>query len=103
MSNIESVNKPPVEINSEFGLILNCAVRYALGRMTYMPSSVIRYITPLLPYIDDKTLDCFIQDITRYGIDVDKGIGSWGMDIDKEDWLSFLELCNKEMRKRNEN
>lgn len=31
----------------DFGLILNCAVRYAIGRQTYMPSAVIAFITPL--------------------------------------------------------
>ena len=91
-----------ITIDDDFGLILNCAVRYALGRRTYMPSSVIRYITPLLTNLNDRTIDVFIQDIERYKTDVDKGIGSWGMNIDKEDWLRFLSKCKDEMNKRNE-
>lgn len=34
--------------DDRFGTILNCAVRYACGRHTDMPSLVIGYITPLL-------------------------------------------------------
>lgn len=90
-------------INSDFGLILNCAVRYALGRMTYIPSSVISYITPVIQDVDDKTLGCFIEDIEQYDKDVQRGIGSWGMDYDKEDWLLFLDNCKKEKERRNKN
>ena len=89
-----------VPIDAEFGLILNCAVRYAIGRMTYIPSSVIQYILPLIDKLDSKTLDVFIQDIERYKKDVDRGIGAWGMDSDKKDWLLFLEYCKKEINSR---
>ena len=89
-----------VVIDDEFGLILNCAVRYAIGRMTYMPSSVIRYITPLLDKLDDKTIDVFIQDIERYQKDVEGGVGSWGFECDREDWLTFLSRCKVEMGRR---
>ena len=89
-----------VVIDDEFGLILNCAVRYAIGRMTYMPSSVIRYITPLLDKLDDKTIDVFIQDIERYQKDVERGVGSWGFECDREDWLTFLSRCKVEMGRR---
>lgn len=48
-----------------FGCVLNCAVRYAIGRQTYIPGLVIDYIRPLLPYINDKTLYILDQDITE--------------------------------------
>lgn len=80
----------------DFGLILNCAVRYAIGRMTYVPSSVINYITPLLPKLDDKTIECFIRDLEQQQVDVEKGIGSWGMECDRRDWLRFLDNCRHE-------
>lgn len=89
-----------VVIDDEFGLILNCAVRYAIGRKTYMPSSVIRYITPLLDKLDDKTIDVFIQDIERYQKDVERGVGSWGFEYDREDWLTFLSRCKVEIGRR---
>lgn len=41
-----------VPINEDFGTILICAVRYSLGRQTYMPGLVQGYIRPLLPCLD---------------------------------------------------
>lgn len=38
-----------------FGVVLNCAVRYAVGRKTYMPGLVIDFITPLVPHLNDKS------------------------------------------------
>lgn len=65
-----------------FGAILNCAVRYCLGRMSYMPGLVIDYITPMLPRLTKKTLWCFVRDI--------EGCESLGMEMDKKKWMEFL-------------
>lgn len=46
-----------------FGAVLNCAVRYALGRQSYMPHLVMDFIRPLLPSLSGKTLWCFDNDI----------------------------------------
>lgn len=86
--------------HADFGLILNCAVRYAMGRMTYVPRSVINYIIPMIQDIGNRTLDCFIRDIELYDEDVNRGIGSWGADFDKADWMRFLEVCRKENEHR---
>lgn len=51
--------------NDDFGAVCNCAVRYCLGRWSYMPSLVCGYITPLLPKLTDKTLNCFERDIAE--------------------------------------
>lgn len=51
-----------IENDDDFGAILNCAVRYAMERCSYMPSLVVRFITPLIPYLDDKTLNVFKED-----------------------------------------
>ena len=53
-----------VEINEDFCTILICAIRYCLGRQTYMPSLVTDFIRPLLPHLDDKTLRVMRADIT---------------------------------------
>lgn len=95
--------EPAILINNDLGLILNCAVRYALGRKTYVPDSVINFIKPLLPKLDDKTIACFIQDIERFKTDVEKGIGSWGNNYDEKDWLHFLKQCQLELNKRGTN
>ena len=49
--------------NDDFGAICNCAVRYAVGRRTYMPDLVIDFITPHLSELTDKTLWCFQRDL----------------------------------------
>ena len=80
-------------IDEDFGAVLNCAVRYCIGRQTYMPSLVICYITPLLPYLDDKTLRIFERDLsdTRYFGDEY---------IDKPMWRVFYRSVIEEMDRR---
>lgn len=41
--------KSEAPINKDFGIILSSALRYALGRMTYVDCAITRYIIPLLP------------------------------------------------------
>ena len=48
------------------GAVLNCAVRYALGRQSYMPGLVMDEIRPMLPDCSERTLWCFDQDITEW-------------------------------------
>lgn len=58
--------KPTISLaDDDFGAILNCAVRYSLGRRSYMPKLVTGFITPLLPYLSDRTLGCFLRDLGR--------------------------------------
>lgn len=52
--------------NDNFGAVLNCAVRYSLGRRTYMPGLVMDFVGPLLPYISDKALWCLERDIKGF-------------------------------------
>lgn len=84
--------------SDDFGLVCNCAVRYCLGRRSYMPSLVCGYITPLLPELTDKTLDCFERDITerkRTGFD-------FGDSCDYETWNAFYKAVYKEIEGRKE-
>ena len=48
--------KPPnIDLtDDDFACILTAAIRYTLGRETYMPMLVTSYIRPLLPYLSDK-------------------------------------------------
>lgn len=48
------------------GAVLNCAVRYALGRASYMPKLLMNEIRPMLPDCSDKTLWCFDRDINNF-------------------------------------
>ena len=86
-----------VEINKDFETILLCAVRYAIGRETYMPSLVIDYITPLLSHLSYNTLGLIANDITEYG----KYYGDLGDEkIDRPYWLNFKRKILAEMERR---
>lgn len=91
---MKKVNKvPQIELADDFfGTVLNCAVRYCIGRMTYMPSLVTDFIRPLLPHLSDKTLWCFERDI--------EGQSNYGMEMDKELWMRFLGEVKAEIKRR---
>lgn len=95
----KKLKKPIIDPqDDDFGAVLNCAVRYALGRKTYMPSMVIDFITPLVPHLNNKTLWCFDQDLTNA-----KWEGGYGdPDIDRPAWLQFHGLVRAERVKRGE-
>lgn len=76
------------------GAVLNCAVRYALGRMSYMPGLVIHQIAPVLNDCSDKTLWCFERDIESW-LNEDYSQHAY-----KEEWYRFLEKVKSEIEKR---
>ena len=86
-----------VEIDEDCCTILNCAIRYCLGRQTYIPILFIDFIRPLLPHLDNKTLSIIKNDI--------KNAESYGSEtIDRPRWLRFLseveeEICRRKERK----
>lgn len=76
-----------------FGAVLNCAVRYCIGRQSYMPGLVVDKITPWLPMLSNKTLWCFERDI--------QGAYSLGdPDVDVPRWRAFLSDVRKEIERR---
>ena len=82
-----------INSDDDFGLILNCAVRYAIGRQTYVPSSVCYFITPLIPKLSNKTLWCMEKDIaSAYSYGDEK--------IDKPVWMELLSNIREEINKR---
>lgn len=95
---IQLVEQLP-EIDKNFETILLCAVRYAIGRKSYMPSLVIDYITPLLPYLSDNTLRLIADEIIEYKAYKD-GLGD--EKIDRPYWEQFLRKIRVEMEKRHE-
>ena len=85
-----------VEINKDFETILLCAVRYAIGRKSYMPSMVIDYITPLLPYLSYWMLGLMAAEIIDHNYE-----GGLGDDkIDRPYWLNFKRKILAEMERR---
>lgn len=52
-----------VVVSQDFELMLISALRYAIGRYTYMPSVTIDYIRYLIPQLSAKTLYVMKRDI----------------------------------------
>ena len=88
-----------VEIDKNFETILLCAVRYAIGRKTYMPSLVIDYITPILPYLSDNILRLIADEIIEYR-SYEGGLGD--EKIDRPYWEQFLREIRLEIGGRHE-
>jgi len=60
------------QVDDDFGCIINSAVRYAIGRHTYMPGVVRDFVKRYLEILDLKTIEVMIDDITselKFGID----------------------------------
>ena len=74
-----------IEREDDFGgAVLNCVVRYALGRMSYMPGLVMDVIRPMLKNCSDKTLWCFDRDISEWLEREKHGLADYG-----EEWVRF--------------
>ncbi|WP_294852266.1 type II toxin-antitoxin system prevent-host-death family antitoxin [uncultured Oscillibacter sp.] len=52
-------------LDDDFGCIVNSAVRYAIGRYTYMPSTVMEFVRRHLDILDTRTITIMIEDIER--------------------------------------
>ena len=96
---LERKSVPLLEIDKNFETILLCAVRYAIGRRTYIPSRVIDYITPLLPYLSEDVLKLIANEIIEH----DTYEGSLGDEmIDRLYWEQFWRKIRLEIGGRNE-
>lgn len=51
------------DYDKDFGIICLCAMRYALGRQTYMPGLVQDFIRRHIGEIDSGTIEIMIRDI----------------------------------------
>lgn len=85
-----------IERSDDFGgAVLNCAVRYALGRFSYMLGLVMDEIRPMLKDCSDKTLWCFDRDISEWLA------GRTGeMTAYEKEWSSFRDEVRRIMRER---
>ena len=92
---------PKIDLtDNDFTCILAAAIRYTLGRESYMPMLVTDYIRPLLPYLTDKALRIFERDIREQGnMGYERAYGD--PLIDKPTWDRFYTdvVCEMEKRK----
>ena len=77
----------------DFGILVTCATRYAIGRQSYMPYLVTSIVKRLLDKLDDKTLGCLIRDI--------EGAPSLGApEIDQPLWETLMHDAKQEQARR---
>ena len=55
--------------DNDFGCIINSAVRYALGRSSYMPSTTVQFVLRYIMVLDVRTITVMIKDIDHALVD----------------------------------
>ena len=73
-----------IERTDDFYTVLVCAVRYSVGRRTYMPDLVTRWIMANAPEIPKNYAQIMMQDI-----DLQRRNASLGDECDVATWLKF--------------
>ena len=81
----------------DFESVLICALRYCLGRRTYMPSIIIAFVRPMLSALSIRALSVIIRDIENAKGGV-PGLGD--SNIDEPLWLDFLNVAKTELKIR---
>ena len=89
-----------VELDDYMQTCLVCAVRYALGRRSYMPSLVQDVIKPLIPDMSNKALSAILRDLTPVNGDEEYDDYFGDENIDKPMWIAFRSEVKKELDKR---
>ena len=78
---------------TDYETILISAIRYALGRRTYVVGITTDYVARQLPKLSDKCIKVMIEDIKN-------PLGGYGDPCDEREWMCLLEQLEEEMGKR---
>lgn len=79
--------------DEDFGVIVNAALRYAIGRHSYLPSTVVDFIRKYIPVLDDRTLHVICTDI-------EKELRSAESVDNPEIWKDLMDECRAELEQR---
>ena len=79
----------------DFSIVVFCAFRYALGRMTYMPSIVAEFIQTNIKDIKTSDIRLMIKEIEEANED-----NLLGMDFDVRMWLRLKDFLEEELKRR---
>lgn len=81
-----------IGVDDKYEKILWCAMRYALGRRTYLTMEVIDYIKKVLPALSLDTLMIMQQDIeNQHG---------FGDELDEKRWMMlYVDILNEIKKK----
>lgn len=76
-------------------IMITCAFRYALGRMTYVVDSVATIIEATVTELETKGLALMVREI-------DEAISgkNAGMDMDRDRWLKCRKTMQSEIERR---
>lgn len=80
---------------TDYEHIIISAVRYALGRMTYIVSLTVNYV---LKDIEENKLSDSCLSVIREDIEYEPARNNLGMRCDKDDWKRLLDRIEKELR-----
>ena len=75
---------------SDYEHMLISALRYALGKRTYIVELTCKYIEQQIPMLSDQCKTIMIEDIERQE--------QFGDECDREDWMQLLEKLKYEQR-----
>lgn len=84
--------------DENFACVLICAVRYAIGRKTYITGTVVDFVYPLVKNLDSKTLAVIARDIKSARDENRLGDAA----IDAPLWIRLFDACADELKSRSE-
>lgn len=87
---------PAIPIDDNFEDVLICAVRYALGRQTYITGTVSEYVIRLLPHLSDRAITVIMRDIGKAD-----DLGDTNIDV--PNWNRLACRCREEFERRKKN
>ena len=79
----------------DLGTLCICALRYSMGRQTYMPSLVRDIVRLMLKELSDRDISVMLDDCERQAID-----GNYGAPTDKQGWICWQEELRQEQQRR---
>jgi hypothetical protein len=82
----------PAYVNVDDEILMFCAFRYALGRMTYVVSTVVDALRAAAKNMHKITKEKYIQEILDYY----RKSGNIGMRMDTEEWLHLACMLDED-------
>ena len=69
--------------DNDFGCVIVSAVRYVLGRETYMPSVISDFVVKYMKVLDENTIEVIMRDIERF-------LDTCEQPVQENTWVSLL-------------
>lgn len=80
--------------------VVICAVRYALGRMSYVVSDVCDYVNFHTEELSSGCIRVIMRDIDEELAMCHRVGKTCGMECDEAEWVKLLEVLREELRSR---